>query len=129
MADSDDRFLVPALTQNASSPSAKSLVSKYPDHVSLVEGNLDSEASIQSVFEEGKTREDHANTMNQIYAAYTSGIQSRELATILGESALSDTDKAFMRFADEFEKRYVGQGFYTNSALLCCAPVLRLIVP
>jgi V/A-type H+-transporting ATPase subunit B len=66
---------------------------------------------------EGKTREDHANTMNQIYAAYTSGIQSRELATILGESALSDTDKAFMRFADEFEKRYVGQGFYTNRSI------------
>lgn len=63
---------------------------------------------------EGKTREDHADTLNQIYAAYTSGIQARELATILGENALSDSDKAFAKFADEFEKRYVGQGFYTN---------------
>ena len=66
---------------------------------------------------EGKTREDHANTMNQIYAAYTSGIQAKELATILGESALSDTDKAFMNFATEFEEKYVGQGFYNDRSI------------
>ena len=66
---------------------------------------------------EGKTREDHADTMNQIYAAYTSGVQAKELATILGESALSDTDKAFMNFAEEFEERYVGQGFYTDRTI------------
>ena len=63
---------------------------------------------------EGKTREDHADTMNQIYAAYTAGKEAKELSAILGETALSDTDKAFARFADMFEKRYVSQGFETN---------------
>lgn len=66
---------------------------------------------------EGKTREDHADTMNQIYAAYTSGIESRELSEILGEAALSPADKAYMTFADEFESRYVDQGFYTDRSI------------
>ena len=59
---------------------------------------------------EGKTREDHADTMNQLFAAYARGKQAKELAVILGEAALSDTDKLFAKFADEFEKRYVSQG-------------------
>ncbi|HHY70880.1 MAG TPA: V-type ATP synthase subunit B, partial [Thermoanaerobacterales bacterium] len=58
----------------------------------------------------GKTREDHADTMNQLFAAYARGKQAKELAVILGEAALSDTDKLFAKFADEFEKRYVSQG-------------------
>lgn len=62
----------------------------------------------------GKTREDHADTMNQIYAAYTSGISARELAVILGDSALSDAEKAFAKFAEEFDKAYVDQGYYNN---------------
>lgn len=66
---------------------------------------------------EGKTREDHADTMNQIYAAYTSGIEARELAVILGETALTDADKAFSKFATEFDKRYVDQGYYTNRTI------------
>ena len=57
----------------------------------------------------GKTREDHADTMNQLFAAYARGKQAKELAVILGEAALSDTDKLFAKFADEFEKRYVSQ--------------------
>ncbi|WP_036730384.1 V-type ATP synthase subunit B [Peptoniphilus mikwangii] len=65
----------------------------------------------------GKTREDHAGTMNQIYAAYTSGKEAKELSVILGDSALSDADKAFAKFSDEFEKRYVNQGYYTNRAI------------
>ncbi|EFI41631.1 V-type ATP synthase subunit B [Peptoniphilus sp. oral taxon 386] len=65
----------------------------------------------------GKTREDHADTMNQIYAAYTSGKEAKELSVILGDSALSDADKAFAKFSDEFEKRYVNQGYYTNRAI------------
>ena len=52
--------------------------------------------------------------MNQIYAAYTAGKEAKELSAILGETALSDTDKAFARFADLFEKQYVSQGFETN---------------
>ncbi len=65
----------------------------------------------------GKTREDHADTMNQIYAAYTSGIEARELATILGESALSDSDKAFAKFAEAFDSRYVNQGYENNRTI------------
>lgn len=67
---------------------------------------------------EGKTREDHADTMNQIFAAYTAGREARELATILGESALSDADKAFANFAGEFDKRYVDQGFDNNRDII-----------
>jgi V/A-type H+-transporting ATPase subunit B len=57
-----------------------------------------------------KTREDHADTMNQLFASYARGKQAKELAVILGEGALSDVDKLYARFADEFEKRYVSQG-------------------
>ncbi|MDY6024044.1 MAG: V-type ATP synthase subunit B [Candidatus Borkfalkiaceae bacterium] len=63
---------------------------------------------------EGKTREDHADTMNQLFAAYARGKESKELATILGEAALSETDRIYARFAEEFEKEYVSQGFNTN---------------
>ena len=58
----------------------------------------------------GKTREDHADTMNQLYAAYARGKEAKELAAILGEAALTEADKKFSRFADEFENRYVTQG-------------------
>lgn len=61
-----------------------------------------------------KTREDHADTMNQIYAAYTAGKDAKELSAILGETALSKADKAFAKFADKFEEKYVSQGYYTN---------------
>ena len=57
-----------------------------------------------------KTREDHADTMNQLFASYARGKEAKELAVILGEGALSDTDKLFAKFADEFEKRFVSQG-------------------
>ena len=59
---------------------------------------------------EGKTREDHAGTMNQLFSAYASGKESKELAAILGEAALSDTDKLYAKFAEEFEKIYLNQG-------------------
>lgn len=59
---------------------------------------------------EGKTREDHADTMNQLYAAYARGKEAKELAAILGEAALTDIDKRFSQFSDEFEYRYVAQG-------------------
>ena len=65
----------------------------------------------------GKTREDHAGTMNQIYAAYASGVDARELQKILGDSALSDADLAFAEFAKEFEERYINQGYYTNRTI------------
>ena len=65
----------------------------------------------------GKTREDHSGTMNQLFAAYSLGKDAKELATILGESALSETDKLYAKFADEFEKRYVSQGYYENRSI------------
>ncbi|MCY6356479.1 V-type ATP synthase subunit B [Clostridium sp. ZS2-4] len=65
----------------------------------------------------GKTREDHADTMNQLFSGYAQGKQAKELAVILGESALSDTDKAYAKFADAFEKEYVAQGFQTNRSI------------
>ena len=65
----------------------------------------------------GKTREDHAGTMNQIYAAYASGVDARELQKILGDSALSDADLAFAEFAKQFEERYINQGYYTNRSI------------
>ncbi|MCW6679326.1 V-type ATP synthase subunit B [Anaerococcus sp. NML200574] len=65
----------------------------------------------------GKTREDHADTMNQIYAAYASGVDARELQKILGDSALSDADLAFAEFAKAFEEKYINQGYYTNRTI------------
>ena len=64
-----------------------------------------------------KTREDHADTMNQLFSAYAQGKQAKELAVILGESALSDVDKLYAKFAEAFEKEYVSQGFNTNRTI------------
>ena len=66
---------------------------------------------------EGKTREDHAGTMNQLFAAYSRGKDAAELMTILGESALTDDDKLYAKFAEEFEKVYVSQGNDTNRSI------------
>ena len=65
----------------------------------------------------GKTREDHADTMNQLFSAYAQGKEAKELASILGEAALTATDKKFAAFADAFEKRYVSQGFNVNRSI------------
>ncbi len=66
---------------------------------------------------EGKTREDHSGTMNQLFAAYARGKDAKELMTILGEAALSDDDKLYAKFAEEFEQRYVNQGNETNRTI------------
>ncbi len=65
----------------------------------------------------GKTREDHSNTMNQLFAAYARGRDAAELAVILGDSALSPVDKQYAAFADAFEKEYVSQGYNTNRSI------------
>ena len=65
----------------------------------------------------GKTREDHANTMNQLFAAYATGKENKELMSILGEAALSPTDLLYAKFADEFEHRYVSQGADENRSI------------
>ena len=64
-----------------------------------------------------KTREDHADTMSQLFAAYSRGKDAKELMAILGESALSDIDLMYAKFADEFEKQYVSQGFRTDRTI------------
>ena len=66
---------------------------------------------------EGKTREDHSGTMNQLFAAYSAGKQAKELMSILGEAALSPVDLLYAKFAEEFEKKYVGQGFEENRSI------------
>lgn len=65
----------------------------------------------------GKTREDHADLMNQLFAAYARGKDAKELMTILGEAALTDVDKLYAKFADEFEEEYVSQGYRTNRSI------------
>ncbi|MCI8755777.1 MAG: V-type ATP synthase subunit B [Oscillospiraceae bacterium] len=62
----------------------------------------------------GKTRADHANTMNQLFAAYARGKDAKELMVVLGEAALTEIDKLYAKFADEFEKEYVSQGYNAN---------------
>ncbi len=63
---------------------------------------------------EGKTRADHANTMNQLFAAYARGKEAKELMIVLGEAALTDIDKIYAKFADAFENEYVSQGYNAN---------------
>ena len=66
---------------------------------------------------EGKTREDHADIFNQLYAAYARGKEVQELAVILGEAALTHLDKVYFRFAEEFEAKYISQGEYENRTI------------
>ncbi|OYQ65678.1 V-type ATP synthase subunit B [Aerococcus sp. 1KP-2016] len=66
---------------------------------------------------DGKTRKDHAATMNQLFAAYAKGKQAKELSQVLGESALSETDKKYVEFTTAFEDTYVNQGFETNRTI------------
>ena len=66
---------------------------------------------------EGKTRADHSNVMNQLFSAYARGKDAKELMVILGEAALSETDKIYAKFADEFEKKYVSQGYQSDRSI------------
>ena len=66
---------------------------------------------------EGKTRADHSNTMNQLFSAYARGKEAKELMVILGEAALTDIDKLYAKFAEEFENRYVSQGYNTDRSI------------
>ncbi|MDO5100472.1 MAG: V-type ATP synthase subunit B [Eubacteriales bacterium] len=66
---------------------------------------------------EGKTRKDHANTMNQLFAAYARGKEAKELMVVLGEAALTEMDKKYALFSDEFEKRYISQGYEKNRSI------------
>ena len=63
---------------------------------------------------EGKTRADHADTMNQLFSAYARGKEAKELMVVLGEAALTDIDRIYARFSDAFEAEYVSQGYDKN---------------
>ena len=65
----------------------------------------------------GKTREDHANTMNQLFSAYARGKEAKELMAVLGEAALTEIDRLYAKFADEFERVYVSQGYDANRSI------------
>ncbi|MBQ6021213.1 MAG: V-type ATP synthase subunit B [Clostridia bacterium] len=65
----------------------------------------------------GKTREDHSDTMNQLFSAYARGKDAKELMIILGDAALTDIDKKYAQFADEFEREYVAQGFGADRSI------------
>ena len=66
---------------------------------------------------EGKTRADHSNTMNQLFAAYARGKDAKELMVILGEAALTEIDLMYAKFADAFEQEYVSQGYHTDRGI------------
>jgi V/A-type H+-transporting ATPase subunit B len=66
---------------------------------------------------EGKTREDHSGLSNQLFSAYARGKEARELSVILGEAALTEEDKLFVRFSDEFESRFIRQGEHENRSI------------
>ncbi len=65
----------------------------------------------------GKTREDHADTMNQLFAAYARGKEAKELMVVLGEAALTPVDRLYAKFADAFEAEYINQGFYEDRSI------------
>ena len=67
---------------------------------------------------EGKTREDHPKLKDQLYACYAKGKEARELAVVLGESSLSDVDKIYLNFANQFENQFIGQGFQENRSVI-----------
>ena len=66
---------------------------------------------------EGKPRKDHADVLNQLFAIYARGKECKELMAILGEAALSDVDKLYAKFADEFENKYVSQGYEKDRSI------------
>ncbi|MEB2835789.1 MAG: ATP synthase subunit B [Desulfurococcales archaeon] len=65
----------------------------------------------------GKTREDHAAVSNQLYAAYSRGVELRSLAAVVGEESLSKVDRLYLKFADEFERRFLSQGTRENRSI------------
>ncbi len=65
----------------------------------------------------GKTREDHAEVSNQLYAAYSRGVEVRSLAVIVGEESLSEVERRYLKFADVFEKRFLSQGWRENRSI------------
>jgi V/A-type H+-transporting ATPase subunit B len=65
----------------------------------------------------GKTRDDHSDVANQLFAAYARGREAVELATILGEASLTELDRLYMKFSEQFEDRFVRQGEYEDRSI------------
>ena len=65
----------------------------------------------------GRTREDHRGVADQLYSAYANGKDLRSLSAIVGEEALGANDRLYLKFADDFEKRYVNQGIYEDRTI------------
>jgi V/A-type H+-transporting ATPase subunit B len=64
-----------------------------------------------------RTREDHRGVADQLYSAYANGKDLRSLSAIVGEEALGANDRLYLKFADEFEKRFVNQGVYEDRTI------------
>ncbi|MEF8832698.1 MAG: V-type ATP synthase subunit B, partial [Candidatus Thermoplasmatota archaeon] len=77
--------------------------------------------SLSRLMEEGigeeRTRKDHSPVSNQLYAAYAEGLDLRDLVAVVGEEALSDRDKLYLEFAEEFEDRFIDQGIEENRSI------------
>lgn len=67
---------------------------------------------------EGRTRKDHGDLSNQLYAAYSRGLEAKELAVVLGEAALTEEDVLFLKFSQRFEEEFIKQGEYENRSIL-----------
>lgn len=97
------------------------IILSRPLHRKAVSPPVDALPSLSRLKDKGigtnKTREDHADLYNQLYAAYARGKEAQELATILGEAALSEEDRKYMTFANEFEAKYVSQDYYENRTI------------
>jgi V/A-type H+-transporting ATPase subunit B len=63
---------------------------------------------------EGRTRPDHHQLSTQLYAAYAEGCDLRDLVAVVGEEALTERDRRYLKFADAFEERFVSQGEEEN---------------
>lgn len=66
---------------------------------------------------EGRTRKDHGDLSNQLYAAYSRGLEAKELAVVLGEAALTEEDVLFLKFSQRFEEEFIKQGEYENRSI------------
>ncbi len=75
-----------------------------------IEVSLSLSRLMQKGIGKGRTREDHAGVASQLFGAYAEGKELRDLVAVVGEEALSSSDKKYLEFADEFEKRFVNQG-------------------
>jgi V/A-type H+-transporting ATPase subunit B len=65
----------------------------------------------------GQTREDHRSLADQLYATYAQGKDARSLSAIVGEEALSDIDRKYLKVANNFERKFVNQGVDENRSI------------